>query len=184
MQAWLDTSWSAVGLSLLTLLIIYLGVLLLTRLVGLRSFSKMSAVDFAMTVAIGSMIAGAISAPSPSLLLALAGLAGIFGIRWLLAFTRVHWPGLEQQLENSPLLLMAGNRILDDNLKRAQVSRADLRAKLREANVLNYDQVRAVIFETTGDVSVLHSADPQERLDPALLEGVRDSHLLKENQDQ
>ena len=28
--------------------------------------------------------------------------------------------------------------------------------KLREANVLNTNQIRAVVLETTGDISVLH----------------------------
>lgn len=39
----------------------------------------------------------------------------------------------------------------------ALVSQADLMAKLREANVLQLSQVKAVVFETTGDISVLHS---------------------------
>ena len=39
-------------------------------------------------------------------------------------------------------------------------------AKLREANALNFGQVRAVVLETTGDISVLHG----EHLDPAILD--------------
>ena len=46
----------------------------------------------------------------------------------------------------------------------------DLRAKLREANVIHMGQVRAVVFETTGDVSVLHGGDG---IDGALIGGVR-----------
>jgi hypothetical protein len=38
---------------------IYLAVIVATRVSGLRSFTKMSAFDFAMTVAIGSLIAAA-----------------------------------------------------------------------------------------------------------------------------
>lgn len=36
--------------------------------------------------------------------------------------------------------------------------------KLREANVLDLSQVRAVILETTGDVSVLHGDVCSEKL--------------------
>ena len=44
--------------------------------------------------------------------------------------------------------------------------------KLREANVLQLSQVKAVIFETTGDISVLHSED-QIDIDAIIMEDVK-----------
>ena len=44
-------------------------------------------------------------------------------------------------------------------------------AKLREANVTRFEQIHAVIAETTGDISVLHGP-PDETLDTGLLDGV------------
>lgn len=46
--------------------------------------------------------------------------------------------------------------MLHDNMRKARVTESDLWSKLREANVLNLNQVRAVVFEATGDISVLH----------------------------
>ena len=65
---------------------------------------------------------------------------------------------------------MAGSEILHDNLRKSNMTESDLMGKLREANAFDLDQVLAVIFETTGDVSVLHSADG--KVQPKLLEGV------------
>lgn len=45
-------------------------------------------------------------------------------------------------------------------------------AKLREANVLDLSQVRAVVFESTGDIAVLHTTDSDQELKDWLLEGV------------
>ncbi|MDO6471263.1 YetF domain-containing protein [Maribacter sp. 1_MG-2023] len=45
-------------------------------------------------------------------------------------------------------------------------------AKLREANVLQLSQVKAVIFETTGDISVLHSDKPID-IDAVIVEDVK-----------
>ena len=53
------------------------------------------------------------------------------------------------------------------------VVRADLVAKLRESNVTHPRQVMAVVLETTGDVSVLHSDEAGAQLDTRLLENVR-----------
>ncbi len=147
---------------------IYLAVIVATRVSGLRSFSKMSAFDFAMTVAIGSLIATAASGQAP-LATVIVGVAVLFAGQFLVAVLRSHrW--LRGALDNSPLLLMDGERILHDNLALARVTLDDLHGKLREAGVLRYEQVRAVVFETTGDLSVLHG---EGSLDERLLSGVR-----------
>ena len=46
-------------------------------------------------------------------------------------------------------------KILYHALKKANVGKDDLIAKLREANVHDFSEVKAVIFESTGDVSVI-----------------------------
>ena len=149
-------------------LAIYLAVILATRVSGLRSFSKMSAFDFAMTVAIGSLIATAAAGQAP-LATAIVGVAVLYAGQFTVAVLRSHrW--LRGALDNSPLLLMDGERVLHDNLTLARVTLDDLHGKLREAGVLRYAQVRAVVLETTGDVSVLHG---EGSLDERLLDGVR-----------
>ena len=70
---------------------------------------------------------------------------------------------------------MDGSTILEENLKYARIEKGQLIAKLREANVLTYEQVEAVVLESTGDISVLHtsSSDDDGVLKKALLDGVR-----------
>ena len=144
-----------------------LAVIMLVRLNGLRSFSKMSSFDFALTVAIGSLLAGIISSgngPWPGL----TGLVAIFIVRFMISKGRVLSDTFEGAVDNTPLFLMYEGRILDENLPFARVTRSDLMSKLREANALDIAQVRAVVLEATGDISVLHGGD----VSPALLDGV------------
>lgn len=68
---------------------------------------------------------------------------------------------------------MDGGEILYENLKYARIEKTQLIAKLREANVIDYSQVKAVVLEATGDISVLHSSDKAVELNQELLEGVR-----------
>jgi uncharacterized membrane protein YcaP (DUF421 family) len=149
-------------------LAIYVFVIVATRLSGLRSFATMSSFDFAMTVAIGSLIASAASG-QVALAAVATGIAVLYVAQAVVAVLRRH--GLLAGLvDNSPLLLIENGQILEDNLASARMTRDDLRAKLREANVHEVAQVHAVVFETTGDVSVLHG---DGQLDPDLLQGVR-----------
>jgi uncharacterized membrane protein YcaP (DUF421 family) len=59
---------------------------------------------------------------------------------------------------------MDGDTVLKENMRKARVSESDLRSKLREANITRLSQIKAVVFETTGDISILH-ADGEETPD-------------------
>lgn len=150
---------------------IYCTVILFTRIAGKRSFSKMSSFDFAMTIAIGSIIGSTLLLDSVNLTTGIAGLASVYILQQLVAYLR-RFPSFGNIVENKPLYLMKGPKVLEDNLKRARVTKGDLRAKLREANIIRLSQVKAVVFETTGDISVLHAQEDKD-VDAWLLEDVR-----------
>ncbi len=69
------------------------------------------------------------------------------------------------------MLLMQNGRILQDNLSSTNVGEDALIAKLREANVIDFSEVLAVVLETTGDMSVLHTAEDKILMEK-LLQGV------------
>ena len=149
-----------------------LWVVAVVRFVGLRSFSKMTAFDFIATVATGSLLASAATATGWGAFFQASGaILAILGTQLLLARLRVKLPFLSDTLENEPLLLMEDGVANEVNMRRSRVTEDDLRAKLREANVLELSEVRAVVLETTGDISVLHG----KKLQPELLNSVRRS---------
>lgn len=136
------------------------------RIAGLRSFSKMSSFDFATTVAIGSTLA-TVSLTGQPLGTGLIVVATLLGVQVLVSRGRL-LAGL-RFLENQPLLLMHDGEFIDDNLRRSRVTRDDVLAKIRAANAGDLSQVRAVVLETTGDVSVLHG---EQDVDPRVLSDV------------
>ena len=164
--------------TVISALLIYAVLIVLVRLVGLRSFSKMTSVDFAMTIAMGSVLASTILSDTPSVPQAAVALASLFGIQWVVARLRKDTSWMEDVSDNEPIVLMAGDRILRDNLEQTRVTENDLWAKLREANVLDPGEVRAVVLETTGDISVLHGDPDGQALHPCILRGVREAERV------
>jgi len=162
----IEISFTAVGI--FVLLIIY------TRILGLRSFSKMSSFDFAMTIAVGSLLATTIISKSTSLLAGAIAIGSLFVIQGSLSFLRKCTDWFSKVVDNEPLLLMRDGVIFYDALKISRVTENDLIAKLREANVLRFSQVRAVVLETTGDISVLHTNNDTD-LEDRILQSVRHS---------
>jgi uncharacterized membrane protein YcaP (DUF421 family) len=140
-------------------------VVLVVRVIGLRTFSKMTAFDFVVTVASGSLLAGASQATSWSAFAqANIAIASLLGFQYIVARLRRSSDGFQALVQNSPVLLMRDGEILQAALTATRVAEDDLIAKLREANVLDFSEVRAVVLETTGDISVLHGPKLQERL--------------------
>jgi uncharacterized membrane protein YcaP (DUF421 family) len=66
-------------------------------------------------------------------------------------------------VDNRPILLVRDGRFIDDALDEARVTRSDVYAKLRQANVHSMSEVLAVVLETTGDISVLYGDEPLQR---------------------
>ena len=145
-------------------------VVVATRVVGLRSFSKMTAFDFVTTVAIGSLLAGAAAASKwPAFLQNTGAILVILAAQMALAILRRKSDTAQSAIANDPLLLMEDGEWCSEAMDTTRVSKADVWAKLREANVCDLSRVRAVVLEATGDISVLHA----DKLDDALLHDVR-----------
>ena len=176
--SWITTSGTAVLMVVLKAVAIYAVLLFLTRTTGLRSFAKMSSFDFAMTVAMGSLLASTILTQNPPLLQAVVGLASLFGLQTGVSWLRKNTSLVPTIVDNKPLLLMAGSEVIQANLSKASVTESDLNSKLRQSGITHRDQVLAVIMETTGDVSVLKASDAEGGLDLTLFEDVRDANLL------
>lgn len=171
LNALFDLNKKTFFLILFSTFFIYIVVILYTRIFGKRSFSKMSSFDFAMTVAVGSMIATTILSDSVSFLEGAVGLLIVYLLQLIAAFLR-RYPWFRKLTDNQPTLLMDGENLLRENMRSVRVTEGDIRSKLREANVIKLSDIKAVVFETTGDLIVLHK-DSADDIDDWLLKDVQ-----------
>lgn len=175
-ETWFSIDWQQVlGISL-SALGFYLGLILFTRLMGLRSFSKLSSHDFAMTVGIGSILASTIVSDTPSLMQGLFAVAMLFLIQGVVSIIRRRVKPLKSLIDNQAIILMAHGEYLSDNLKEANLITSDVQEVLRKNGIKSKTEIFAVIMETTGDMSVIKNNDVTP--DWTLFNDVRDSELL------
>jgi uncharacterized membrane protein YcaP (DUF421 family) len=166
--SWLVSSWSTVGWIVVSGVLVVAATIAIVRLIGLRSLAKMSAFDFAVTVAIGSIIAQTVTTPTP----VSDGVAAVFtllAVQWIIAQLRRRSVGI-RVVDNRPILLVRDGTFIDDALDSARITRSDIYGHLRKSNVHSMRDVLAVVLETTGDLSVVSGEGP---LDPDLFDNVR-----------
>ncbi|AWT49901.1 DUF421 domain-containing protein [Psychrobacter sp. YP14] len=155
---------------------IYFGLMLFTRLMGLRSFAKISSHDFAMTVGVGSILASTVLSKSPSLMQGLVAMAMLFVLQALVSMLRRNVKPLKDLIDNEPLVLMAHGEYHWDNIKSANLAKSDIQEVLRKNGLKSKSEVFAVVMETTGDMSVIKQNDVAP--DPDLFDDIRDCEVL------
>lgn len=163
----LGLTWPLAGLVIVSALGIYAAVIVYSRLAGIRGHSHMSTFDFATTIAIGAVL-GRVVLVRTSLLAGVVGLASLFSFQYLVAYLRMK-AGFGRFVDNRPILLMAGPHLLPDGLRRAHVTPDDVFENLRLNGVGSIEQVKAVVLERSGEVSVIHG---DVEIDPELFPNV------------
>ena len=165
-----------IGGMVISAILIYVILIALSRWVGPRSFSQLTAFDFAVTVTWGAIV-GSTATGGIAFIDGFLGLFLLFLLRWGVAKLRRH--GLARIVDNSPMRLMDGPEILPEYLERAKLTEDDLLQSLRKKGITRLTQVQAVIMERDGSISVLKTGEP---LDPYLLKGVKGHPATGEKQ--
>ena len=167
-----DPTVDAIARGLILGAIAMVWVVLLIRMNGLRSLSKMTNFDFIMTVAMGSLVASAARAAKlDDYIQIIAAMAGLFVFQHIAARMRQASETVKSIIQNDPVMLMKDGKICHEALKAERIETSDLIAKLREANVLDMSRIKAVVLETTGEISVLHG---DAEMDTRLTQDIRD----------
>lgn len=169
MDALFFDTWGTLLRTAIVGVLAYAGLVLLLRVSGRRTLSKMNAFDLVVTVALGSTLATILLNQDVALaegLLAFALLIGMqFAVTW--SSVRAHW--VKTVVTGEPALLYYRGAFLSDALRRARVTEDEVRAAVRSQGLASLDQVAAVVLETDGAFSVVHrGADANE----SSLEGV------------
>lgn len=153
-------SWSGLVRVLVVGTLAYAGLVLLLRITGKRTLSKMNAFDLVVTVALGSTLATVLLSKDVALaegLLALALLIFLqYGVTWLSARSQ----GFRRIIKAQPRMLMSDGRFIEEAMLEERVARDEVRAAIRSSGYESLDQVTAVVLETDGSLSVIGHETP------------------------
>lgn len=164
----LGVSWTEALLVVVTATGIYGAAIVLSRLFGQRQFSVSTSYDLAFTFALGSVI-GRVILVRTSLAAGVLGLTTLFILHSISGRLHHSMRAVHLLIQNQPVLLAVDGRILDDNLRAAHTSRAELHQAVRQHGHGSLEHVGAVVLERNGGMSVL---DRDVERDPEVFAGV------------
>ncbi len=136
-------------------LLAYVGLVVLLRVSGKRTLSKLNAFDLVVTVALGSVLANVILNESTPLAEGVLGFAVLIGAQHLIAFLSVRSGRVRGLVKAEPALLLYRGEFLHATMKRERVTEDEVLAVIRGSGIGSVDGVHAVVLETDASLHVL-----------------------------
>ncbi len=149
----------------------YVCLVVMLRISGKRTLSKLNAFDLVVTVAMGSTLSSALLSPDVALTDALAGFGVLVLGQYVVARLARRFNAFSQAVKSTPALLLWQGQLQENALDRERVTRAEVLSAIRSAGLSSVEHAGAVILETDGSMQVL----PLDALQDGqtALEGVR-----------
>lgn len=139
----------------------YLSLVLLLRVSGKRTLSKMNAFDLVVTVAIGSTLATVLISKDVALADGVVAFTLLIGLQYAITWLSMRSRWVENLIKAEPSLLYLNGLFLHESLKAERVTEFEVRAAVRSQGLSEMDSVAAVVLETDGSLTVLRNQDGQ-----------------------
>jgi len=154
--------WAGIGRVLLVGTLAYVGLVLVLRVTGKRTLSKMNAFDLVVTVALGSALASTMLSKGTPLAEGLAGMTLLVLLQFAVTWASARSEAVQDLIKAQPALLVHRGEWQEAAMRRERVTREEVLAALRGQGATGLDDTTAVVIETDGSLSVLSGPAPGE----------------------
>jgi uncharacterized membrane protein YcaP (DUF421 family) len=136
-------------------------LILVLRLAGKRSLSKLNAFDLVVTVALGSTLATVLLTEGVAFLEGAIAFCMLALLQWLVSRLSVSWSWLRQIVRSQPRLLVENGHYRSAAMKEERVTADEVDSAIRNAGIGRIEDVAAVVLETDGSMSVIRGTNEE-----------------------
>jgi len=136
-------------------LVIYLFIVTAIRLFGKKELAQLSVVDMVFILLISNAVQNAMVGPDSTLSGGLVAASTLFVMNYILKYLQYKFPGFGKVVEGDAIMLIYKGKVIDEHLRKAQMTVDELLEAVREHGVPTVKQVDLAILEVDGNISVL-----------------------------
>lgn len=133
----------------------YIALIFLLRISGKRTLSKMNAFDLVVTISFGSTLASTLLSKSVSLAEGVLALGLLVLLQFVITWLSVRSEKFQGLVKSEPSLLVSDGAYLESAMRAQRVTHEEIQAAARENGATSLSQVKAVILETNGSLTVV-----------------------------
>ena len=147
--------WEGLTRTVVVGVLAYIGLIMLIRISGKRTLSKMNAFDLVVTVALGSTLATVLLSKDVALAEGMLAFALLILLQFSITWLSVRLKVVRKLVKSEPTLLFHDGQFLEQQMLRQRVTREEVDAAIRDHGINSVDEVEAVVLETDGTFTVL-----------------------------
>jgi uncharacterized membrane protein YcaP (DUF421 family) len=151
-------SWTGLGRVLLVGTLAYAALVLLLRISGKRTLTKLNAFDLVVTVALGSTLATVLLSKSVALVEGVLALGLLVFLQYAITWLSVRSPQFQALIKAEPTLILHRGQFLEGAMRQQRVTREEILAAIRAGGAADVSQVAAAVLETDGSISIVQGA--------------------------
>ena len=153
-------SWESLLRTFLVGILAYITLLVILRITGKRTLSKLNAFDFIVTVALGSTLATVLLNKQVALADGALAFAVLCGLQFVVTWSSVRMKWVRNLVKSEPRLLVHRGKPIEPALRDERLTLDEIQAAARAAKLAGIEQAEAIVLETDGTLSVLPSQLP------------------------
>jgi uncharacterized membrane protein YcaP (DUF421 family) len=174
MPSWLIGQGPGLAVVAAKATLIYLVAVVGLRIAQRRTLSQWTAIDFAATVAIGAILGRTAIASGQSFAIGAVALVTILAVHAVVNLAR-HNNVLAKAVDHRVRVLVENGSLRKGQLRICGITENDLLSKLRQQGVREMENVRYVLYETKGELTIVEATGENEP-DAELVDlGLRDA---------
>lgn len=158
MLNWLFSGWAELASAAAKAVAMYSVALAGLRLTSRRTMAQWTAIDFVAAVAVGAIVGRTAVASDECFAVGAVALVALLLAHSLVAAVRVRYP-LSKTLDHPVRVLVENGSIRHDQLRRCGITEDDLLASLRQQGVREVGQLRYVLYEAKGEITLVYRTE-------------------------
>lgn len=133
----------------------YAALVVLLRVSGKRTLTKLNAFDLVITVALGSTLATQILSRQTPLIDGVLAFAMLIGLQWVVTYLSVRWTRFRKLVRSSPAVLLKEGRLDEATMEKERITEGEILQAIRADGGQELDDAVVVFLQTDGSLAAI-----------------------------
>lgn len=150
---------------ILTTIIVYILIVLVTKASGKRSTSQLNNFDWVVTVMIGSLSASTILLKEIPLIEGFSSILVLYLLQFLVTKYASISPQFSDFILSEPRIVFYQGQFLPDVMRDERLTRQEIECAMRTEGINSFDDVEAIVFESDAKLTVIPKPNQADKSD-------------------
>ncbi|RIW38441.1 DUF421 domain-containing protein [Bacillus salacetis] len=157
------SNFSTIERTIIIGLCAYIALIIILRISGKRTLSKLNAFDMVVTIAMGSTLSSILINKKVTLAQGTTAFIMLIGLQYIIAKLAVHIPLINKLIKSEPQIIYLDGEYHTEAMKKERVMKKEILQAARSQGISSMEEVDAVVLETDGSISVLKKSDQKTK---------------------